>query len=203
MGKIILMNGSCHENGNTYIALEEIRKELEKRGVEAEHLWLGTGPVQDCTACGGCKGSGICSFDGDAVNAIIRDLDSISGIIAGSPVYYGGPSGRICSILDRLFYASGPQWAGKIGASVVVCRRGGATASFERLNQFFLMNNMVVPASQYWNQVHGRRPGDALEDAEGLQTMRTLAANIAWLLENIGDSKAPAYEPVVMTSFVR
>ena len=203
MSRIILLNGSCHEKGNTFIALDEVRKELENRGIECEHLWLGTDPVQDCTACHGCSESGLCVFDDDKVNYIIRNLDDIEGLIAGSPVYYGGPSGRICSFLDRLFYASGDRWAGKIGASVVVCRRGGATASFERLNNFFLMNNVVMPSSQYWNQVHGRAPGDALQDAEGLQTMRTLATNIAWTLEAVKGNPPPEYEEHIMTSFIR
>ena len=201
MSRIILLNGSCHEHGNTFLGLDEVRKELERRGIEAEHMWIGTDPIQDCVACHGCAETGRCVFRGDCVNALIDRLDEIDGLVVGSPVYYGGPSGRLCCVLDRLFYASGSEWAGKIGAAVVCCRRGGATASFERLNQFFLMNNMIVPGSQYWNQIHGRTPGEAAQDAEGLQTMRTLAVNIAWLLD--GGKGRPEYEKHVATNFIR
>lgn len=203
MKRIILLNGSCHENGNTFIALNEIRRELESRGIEARILWLGQGPVQDCVQCHGCRETGRCAFSNDCVDMILDDMDNIDGIVVGSPVYYAGPSGRLCSILDRLFFAAGGKWAGKIGAAVVCCRRGGATAAFNRLNSFFLMNNMVIPGSQYWNLVYGGAQGDALQDAEGLQTMRTLAANIARLLDNMKDVPLPEYEKHVMTNFIR
>lgn len=203
MGYVLLLNGSCHEKGNTYIALNEIKTELAKHGVDSRILWIGSEPIQDCTDCRSCWLKGKCVFDGDAVNSIVEELDDIAGLVVGSPVYYGGPSGRICSFLDRLFYSSGSRWAGKLGASVVCCRRGGATASFERLNNYFLMNNMVMPSSQYWNQVHGCLPGDALKDGEGLQTMRTLAVNIAWLLDKLKDADAPEYEERIATNFIR
>ena len=206
MSKILLINGSCHENGNTFTALDEVRRELERHGVETEIMWLGNGPVQDCIACGKCQQDGkmLCAFDDDGVNDILRRADTIDGIIVGSPIYYGGPSGRICSFLDRLFYAaSGEKLTGKIGAAVVCCRRGGATAGFDRLNNYFLMSNMIVPSSGYWNQVHGRVPGDALQDAEGLQTMRTLAVNIAWILENMHGKGKPQYEERIATDFIR
>lgn len=203
MGYVLLLNGSCHEKGNTYIALNEIKTELAKHGVDSRILWLGTGPIQDCIDCRSCWSKGKCVFDEDLVNRIIEEIDDIAGLIVGSPVYYGGPSGRICSVLDRLFYSSGSRWAGKLGASVVCCRRGGATASFDRLNNFFLMNNMVMPSSQYWNQIHGFEAGDALNDGEGLQTMRTLAVNIAWMLDKLKDAEAPAYEERISTNFIR
>ena len=203
MKKIILINGSAHENGNTFIALNEIRKELESRGIEARILWIGNGPTQDCLACGRCRETGRCAVDGDCVNTIIEDLDNIDGIVVGSPVYYSGASGRLCSILDRLFYSSGNKWSGKIGAAVVCCRRGGASAAFNRLNYYFLKNNMVVPGSQYWNIVYGAAPGEAAEDGEGMQTMRTLAANMARLLNNMKDVPLPEYEKGVITNFIR
>ena len=203
MPKILLINGSCREKGNTFIALSEVGKALNARNVETEMLWIGSGPVQDCVACNRCAELDRCAFDADGVNTVIGMLDSVDGIVVGSPVYYGGPSGRICSFLDRLFYSSGSRFAGKIGAAVVVCRRGGATAAFDRLNNFFLMNNMIVPSSQYWNQVHGAAPGEAALDAEGLQTMRTLGENISWILECTAGKEAPRYENRIATNFIR
>ena len=203
MSKIVLINGSCHEKGNTYIALNELKTELEKNGIGTELIWLGTGPVQDCVACHSCADTGKCAFETDEVNRLLSELDDISGFVIGSPIYFGGPSGRLCSFLDRLFFASFGRMSGKIGAAVVSCRRGGATAGFDRLNNYFLMSNMIVPASQYWNQVHGAAPGEALQDAEGLQTMRTLATNIAWILSNIAESETPTYERKIATNFIR
>ena len=203
MSKIILVNGSCHEKGNTYIALREVADELEKRNIETEMVWLGTKAYQDCVACRNCSETGRCAFGSDEVNEVLEAMESADGIVVGSPVYYGGPSGRLCSFLDRLFYASSGRFTGKTGAAVVVCRRGGATASFDRLNNYFLMNNMVVASSQYWNQVHGASQGEAKEDAEGLQTMRTLAANIAWIVNNTKDADKPSYEKRIATNFIR
>ena len=207
MSKILLINGSPNQRGCTFTALREIALTLAKEGVESEILWLGKEPIADCIACGKCADSGSCVFD-DLVNRIADRLDEFDGIVAGSPVYYAGPSGRICAFLDRLFYSNGARMAGKLGAAVVSCRRGGATAAFNRLNKYFMMNNMVVPTSQYWNQVHGNAPEEVRQDREGLQTMRMLARNMAWLLRcielgRIAGLHAPVPEPRDRTNFIR
>ena len=163
--------------------------------------------VQDCIACGSCMKNGKCVFD-DKVNEIVARMDEFGGMIVGSPVYYGGPNGRLTSFLDRFFYSvPGDKLAGKLAASVVSCRRAGATASFERLNQYFLMSNMHVVGSQYWNMVHGCIVEDVKRDEEGLQTMRVLAQNFVWLMKSIecGEENGiekPTYERRVFTSFM-
>ncbi len=208
MAKILLVNGSPHEKGCTDTALTEVANTLNGLGVETEILWLGKTPVQDCIACYACKKTGKCVFD-DAVNGIASRWSEFDGLVVGSPVYYGGPTGRVCAFLDRLYFSMGSaQFSGKIAAAVVSCRRGGATSAFERLNMFFQMTNMVVATSQYWNQVHGSTPDEVKQDIEGLQTMRTLARNIAWLLENKAAGNqcgvpAPEREPVTPTNFIR
>ena len=208
MAKILLVNGSPNEKGCTYTALKELSDTLNSFGVESEILWLGTAPMQDCIACGACRRTGKCVFD-DLVNQTAAKWDEFDGMVVGSPVYYGGPNGRLTSFLDRLFFSLGSaRFAGKIASSVVSCRRGGASSAFERLNMYFQMTNMVVATSQYWNQVHGSTPEEVKQDLEGLQTMRTLAANIAWLLQNraAGENsgvKMPAREPFIKTSFIR
>ena len=186
---------------------ENIVATLRANGVEAEILWLGKKPMPDCIACGYCKETGACVFP-DLVNEVSARMDEFGALVVGSPVYYGGPSGRLCSFLDRLFFSSSAEkFRGKLAASVVSCRRGGATASFERLNQFFLMNNMHAIGSQYWNQVHGFTAEDGRRDAEGLQTMRTLGQNMAYLLKALEAAEAaglprPVYEPPVFTNFM-
>lgn len=204
--KVLLINGSPHEKGCTYTALTEVAKTLERHGIETELFWLGTQPVAGCIACGQCAG-GQCVFR-DGVNDIAGRLDAIDGIVVGSPVYYSGPSGQVTAFLDRLFYTCGRRMAGKVAASVVSCRRGGATAAFQQLNQYFAMNNMPIVTSQYWNQVHGSKPEDVLKDEEGLQTLRTLGENMAWLLKCIRAGKeagvpGPVYEPGIRTNFIR
>lgn len=205
--KVLLINGSPRENGCTYTALREVADILEKNGIETEILQLGKRPVQGCLVCGLCRKTGICAID-DAVNDIIDMIDEIDGIIVGSPVYYAGVSGQITSLLDRLFYAAGSKLRGKPAASVVSCRRGGASAAFEIINKYFMMTNMPIVTSQYWNQVHGNTPEEVKKDLEGMQTMRTLAENMTWLLRSIEAGKkagvpAPAYEPVIRTNFIR
>ena len=205
--KVLLINGSPRENGCTYTALREVADTLEKNDIETEILQLGKRPVQGCLVCGLCRKTGICAID-DAVNDIIDELDEIDGIIVGSPVYYAGISGQITSLLDRLFYAAGSQLRGKPAASVVSCRRGGASAAFEIINKYFMMTNMPIVTSQYWNQVHGNTPEEVKKDLEGMQTMRTLAENMTWLLRSIEAGKkagvpAPTYEPVIRTNFIR
>ena len=205
--KVLLINGSPHEFGCTYTALKEIEKTLNKELIDAEILWIGNKPIAGCIACGTCKRIHKCIFNEDKVNKVIEDLPNIDGIIVGSPVYYAGPSGQLCAFLDRLFYA-GSGFEGKLGAAIVSCRRGGAAAAFDRLNKYFTINSMPVVSSQYWNMVHGNTPEEIKQDLEGLQTMRTLAKNMAWLLKCIKAGKEkgiekPVLEQQVKTNFVR
>ena len=206
MSKILLINGSPNEKGCTYTALCEIADTLAKNDVESEILYLGKKPMAGCIACGKCFQTGRCVFD-DKVNEVLEKLDEYDGIVVGSPVYYAGPTGQLCAFLDRLFFCSERRMAGKLGAAVVSCRRGGASAAFDRLNKYFTICNMTVVGSQYWNQVHGFTPEDVRKDEEGLQTMRTLAQNIAWLLKNRNAGKAqgiafPQYEARLATNFI-
>jgi multimeric flavodoxin WrbA len=180
--KVLLINGSPHEKGCTATALDEVAKILYEEGIETETVWLGTRPISGCLACGKCKTLKCCVLP-DIVNEVAKKLDECQGIIVGSPTYYSGPSGQLCAFLDRLFHSASAKLRGKAGACVVSCRRGGASASFERLNQYFLMTNMFVIGSQYWNQVHGNTPEEVRKDLEGLQTMRTLAHNMAYFLK--------------------
>lgn len=205
--KVLLINGSPHEFGCTYTALKEIEKTLNKELIDAEILWIGNKPIAGCIACGTCKRIHKCIFNEDKVNKVIEDLPNIDGIIVGSPVYYAGPSGQLCAFLDRLFYA-GSGFEGKLGAAIVSCRRGGAATAFDRLNKYFTINSMPVVSSQYWNMVHGNTPEEIKQDLEGLQTMRTLAKNMAWLLKCIKAGKEkgiekPVLEQQVKTNFVR
>ncbi len=207
MSKVLLINGSPHEFGCTYTALKEVADTLEKNGVETEFLYLGTKPVAGCIACGKCGQTGRCVFD-DQVNRALDKLDEYSGIVVGSPVYFAGPTGQICAFLDRLFYCGGDRMKGKVAAAVVSCRRGGATAAFDRLNKYFTISNMHVAGSQYWNQIHGKTPAQAVKDLEGLQTMRTLGQNMAWLIKSIAAGEAsglaaPEYEKTQITNFIR
>lgn len=206
MSKILLINGSPNEKGCTYTALSEIADTLAKNGVASEILYLGKKPVAGCIACGKCFQTGRCVFD-DKVNEVLEKLDEYDGIVVGSPVYYAGPTGQLCAFLDRLFFCSESRMAGKLAAAVVSCRRGGASAAFDRLNKYFTICNMTVVGSQYWNQVHGFTPEDVRKDEEGLQTMRTLGQNMAWLLKSIRTGQengisAPRYEERISTNFI-
>ena len=205
--KALLINGSPRERGCTYTALSEVAAALHKHGIESEILYLGKGPIGGCMACGGCYVTGRCVLD-DLVNRTIERLEEFDAIVIGSPVYYAGPSGQLTAFLDRLFYAGGGNMAGKLGASVVSCRRGGATAAFDRLNKYFPISNRPVVSSQYWNQVHGNTPDQVRRDEEGLQTMRTLGENMAWLLKCIQAGRAagipmPQYEDHLWTNFIQ
>ena len=207
MGKILLINGSPNEFGCTYTALKELENTLHKEGVETELLYLGKGAVHGCTACMSCMKTGKCVFD-DAVNDITARLDSFDGIVAGSPVYYGCPSGQLLAFLDRLCLINEYRLARKLAASVLSCRRGGASGAFMALNQTFLNCAMTIVGSEYWNQVHGMKAEDLQEDPEGLQTMRVLGQNMAWLLKSIEAGReagisAPVYEKRIYTDFVR
>ena len=205
--KVLLINGSPNEHGCTFTALNEVSDALKREGIDTEIFWIGKKATQGCIACQKCFELGHCVFN-DKVNEAASKLDDIDGIIVGSPVYYAGPAGSICAFLDRLFFSAGKKLEGKLGASVVSCRRGGASAAFDRLNKYFTMNNMPVVSSQYWNQVHGFTPEDVRKDLEGMQTMRTLAQNFAWLLKCIDAGKKaginyPEHEETVYTNFIR
>ena len=206
--KVLLINGSPNEHGCTYTALNEVAQTLRKNDVEAELLWLGKKPMQDCIACGHCRQTGECVFK-DLVSETSARMDEFDALIVGCPVYYGGPNGRLTAFLDRLMFSTpNEKLSGKLAASVVSCRRGGATAAFERLNMYFSMLNMHVVSSQYWNQVHGHTPEEVRQDLEGLQTMRTLGQNMAYLLKaqkaaSDAGIAPPVREQPVYTNFIR
>lgn len=203
--KVLLINGSPRGKGNTYIALSEVAKALEANGVETEIVSIGAKAVQGCIACGRCAELGRCVFNDELYNTVRMKLEEADGIVVGSPVYYAGPNGSLCALLDRLFFSAADLLRYKPAASVAVCRRGGASATFDRLNKYFTINCMPIVSSQYWNSVHGLLPGEAVQDAEGLQTMRTLGNNMAWLLKSLkqGGESLPEREPGIMTNFVR
>lgn len=205
--KVLLINGSPHQNGCAYTALKTCADTLKKEGIQTEILWLGVLPSAGCIACGACKNTGHCFVD-DQVNQVIDMLPNIDGIIVGSPVYYAAPAGQLIAFLDRLFYAASGKMDMKPAASVVSCRRGGASAAFEQLNQYFLMNNMPIVPSCYWNQVHGNTPEEVLQDLEGLHTMRTLAKNMAYMLKAFSRARdaglqLPVRGEKVRTNFIR
>lgn len=203
--KALIINGSPRQKGNTSIALTEIAKQLEKLGIESEIVWIGNKPVRGCIACNTCKDKpGACLFDDDVCNGISAKMNSSDALIVGSPVYWGQPNGAVLSIIQRAFYSNGSAFRGKPAAAVAVCRRGGATATFETLNMPFQMMSMPVVTSQYWNIVYGREPGQAALDREGLQTMRTLANNMAALLNATGGKPMPGSdEPWAPMHFIR
>ncbi len=192
--KVLMLNGSAHQKGNTYDALEEIGKTLEQEGIDYEIFQMGGGPVRDCIGCGKCSEKG-CVFDDDLVNEFAAKAKEADGLVIGTPVYYAHPSGRVQSFLDRVFYSSGRAFAFKPGASVAVARRGGTSASFDVLNKYFGISQMPIAGSTYWNLVHGCVPGEAKLDAEGMQTMRNLARNLAWMLKCFEAGKKAGIEP--------
>lgn len=206
--KVLLINGSPRQEGNTALALAEVAKQLAKEGIDSEIVWIGNKPIRGCTACGQCsaKGLGRCAFNDDICNRISEKFAEANALIVGSPVYYGQPNGALLSVIQRAFYSNGANISGKPAASIAVCRRGGATAAFESMNMPFQMMNMPVVTSQYWNIVYGRTPGEAAMDKEGMQTMQTLARNIAWLLKSTNGAKAPGRpsdEPWDAMHFIR
>ena len=187
--KVLMLNGSAHQKGNTYLSLLEVGKTLEAEGIDYEIFQLGGGPVRDCIGCGKCSEKG-CIFDDDKVNEFVAKAKEADGFVFGTPVYYAHPSGRILSFLDRVFYSSGKAFTFKPGASVAVARRGGASASFDVLNKYFGISQMPTVGSTYWNLVHGWEQGEAALDTEGLQTMRNLARSMAWMLKCFEAGKA-------------
>jgi multimeric flavodoxin WrbA len=207
--KVLLINGSPNKNGCTYTALSEVAKEIEKAGIETELFYIGNQPIRGCTGCGHChkSQSGKCVFDNDSVNIALEKAETADGFIFGSPVHYAAASGMITSLLDRMFYA-GNVFAYKPGAAVVSCRRGGSTTALDQLNKYFTIANMPVVSSQYWNMVHGNTPQEVAQDLEGMQTMRTLGKNMAWLLKSIEAGKKngialPEKEEPQRTNFIR
>ncbi|BDB01797.1 flavodoxin family protein [Clostridium botulinum] len=207
--KVLLINGSPKVKGCTYTALCEVAKELEKENIETEIFHIGNKPIRGCMACGGCykNESGKCVFDDDTVNMALGKAKEADGFIFGSPVHYAASSGQITSFLDRFFYA-GDSFQYKPGAAIVSCRRGGSTAAFDQLNKYFTISNMPIVSSQYWNMVHGNTPEEVKQDLEGMQTMRVLGKNMAWLLKNINAGKEagvalPEKEPRAWTNFIR
>ena len=191
--KVLLINGSPHKAGNTFLALNEAAQTLSKHGIETEIIQIGVKPVRSCIACGQCKvrQDNRCVFDDDLCNRVAEKLDTADALIIGSPVYYGQPNGALLSLIQRLFFSAGALVQNKPAAAVCVCRRGGATAAFQSLNMPFQMMNMPVVTSQYWNIVYGREQGQAALDTEGMQTMRTMADNMAWLLRCIHANSSP------------
>ena len=205
--KVLLVNGSPRAAGCTNTALEEVAKTLGEAGIETEIFWLGAKPVQDCVACGKCRELKKCVFD-DVVNTLIEKAKTADGFVFGSPVYYAHPSGRVQSVLDRAFYAGKYAFAGKPGAAVVSARRGGTAASFDVINKYFGISSMPVVSSTYWNMVYGNTPDEVRRDEEGMQTMRNLGRNMAYLLRCIEAGKAagieaPAQEGAFKTNFIR
>ena len=204
--KVILLNGSPHKSGTTFTALTEAAKQLEKEGVEAEIIQIGSESIRGCAGCMSCKKTGKCIFD-DKVNAVAEKFKEADGIIIGSPVYYASPSGTLISFLDRLFYSSSFDKSTKVGAAVVCARRGGCTASFDVLNKYLTISGMPLATSTYWNQVHGANEEDAPFDLEGMQTMRNLARNMAFLIKAVALAKerygAPELERGARTNFIR
>ena len=204
--KILLINGSPKKEGNTFIALSEVQKTLEAEGVETEMIHVGHKDIHGCIACLKCRETGKCVFN-DIVNEVAEKFKEADGIVVGSPVYYASPNGTLLSFLDRLFYSTPFDKSMKVGAAVAVARRGGTTATFDVLNKYFTISNMPIVPSQYWNNVHGRMPGEALQDEEGLQTMRQLARNMAFLVKSIQLGKEkyglPKKEEWTPTHFIR
>ncbi|MCR5351686.1 MAG: flavodoxin family protein [Bacteroidales bacterium] len=206
--KVLLINGSPRADGNTFCALSEIATQLQKHGIETEIFQIGNKPVRMCINCGGCRrndGKG-CIFDDDPCNAIARKIAASDAVVVGSPVYYGQPNGGILAVMQRLFYSAGHLVQNKPAAAVAICRRGGATASLQTLNMMFEMMNMPVVTSQYWNIAYGAAKGEVKRDAEGMQTMRVLADNMAWLLDKIhadGPSAPERTEAHTFTNFIR
>ena len=204
--KVLMINGSPRFNGNTTVALSELTRVFLENGVECEEIRVGNMDISGCFGCGFCHKNGKCVKD-DIVNEIAKKFEACDGLIVASPVYYAAPNGTLIAFLDRLFYSTSFDKRMKVGASVAVARRGGCSATFDQLNKYFTISGMPVASSQYWNSVHGRTPGEAEQDLEGLQTMRTLAHNMAFLIKSIALGREqfglPEREDPVATHFIR
>ena len=204
--KVLLINGSPKANGNTALALREMEAIFAQQGIETELIHVGNQAIRGCTSCLACSKTGRCAID-DLVNEVAPKLEACDGMVIGSPVYYASANGTLTSFLDRLFYSTSFSKSMKVGASVAVARRGGCSATFDQLNKYFTISGMPVASSQYWNSVHGGAPGEAEQDAEGMQTMRTLARNMAFLMKSISLGKEayglPEKETPARTNFIR
>ena len=204
--KVLMLNGSPRPNGNTAIALKEMEKIFTAEGVEVETVQLGNKDIRGCIACMGCRKTGKCVFP-DLVNEVAPKFAECDGLVVASPVYYASANGTLISFLDRMFFSTPFDKTMKVGASVAVARRGGLTATYDELNKYFTICGMPVASGQYWNGLHGRNPGEAAEDAEGLQMMRTLAHNMTFLMKSIALGKEryglPEQEPFIQTNFIR
>ncbi len=201
MAKVLLLNGSPHPKGCTWAALHEMMEVFAKEGIETELIHVGNKAIRGCISCNACGKLGRCVFDDDPVNETAKKLEEADGLVVGSPVYYGSPNGTILAFLDRLFYSTSFSKHMKVGAAVVSCRRGGNTASFDVLNKYFTISGMPVASSTYWNQVHGFSAEDVAKDLEGLQVMRNLARNMAFLIRAIAAEKERAGLPQVEHDF--
>lgn len=204
--KVLILNGSPKADGNTGLALNEMIRVFTQEDIETELIQIGSQQIRGCTGCGTCYRSGKCVFD-DLVNEVAEKLREADGMVIGSPVYYASANGTLIAFLDRLFYSARYPLTMKVGASIAVARRGGCSSTFDQLNKYFTISGMPVASSQYWNSVHGAKPGQAAEDAEGLQTMRTLARNMSFLMKAIALGKEqyglPEREKPQYTNFIR
>ena len=205
--KVLLVNGSPHEKGCTYTALKQIEEQLNKNEIEAEIFWLGNKPVSGCIGCGNCIKTGKCFID-DKVNEFLEKVPETDGFIFGTPVHFAASSGMLTSFMDRAFYGRRALFSNKPASAIASCRRGGATATLDQINKYFGISNMPIISSQYWNMVHGNTPEEVKKDEEGMQTMRTLANNMAWLLKSIEAGKKagvrlPENETIISTNFIR
>ncbi|MBS6314298.1 flavodoxin family protein [Porcipelethomonas sp.] len=204
--KVLMINGSPHAKGNTYTALHEMEKIFAENCIDTEIVHIGNQAVRGCIACYSCAKNGKCVFN-DIVNEMAPKFEACDGLVIGSPVYYASANATLIAFLDRLFYSTHFDKTMKVGASVVAARRGGLSSTFDELNKYFTITGMPVASSQYWNSIHGRKPGEAQQDAEGLQTMRTLARNMTFLMKSIALGKKayglPEKEPFERTNFIR
>jgi multimeric flavodoxin WrbA len=204
--KVLLLNGSPRKNGNTALALHEMEQVFAAEGIETETLQIGSQPIRGCVGCASCANTGKCVFD-DLVNETAPKFEACDGLVIGSPVYYAAANATLVAFLTRLFYSTHFDKTMKVGASVVAARRGGLTAAYDELNKFFGISGMPIASGQYWNGIHGRNPGEAAADEEGLQMMRTLAKNMSFLMKSIALGKEqyglPEKEAPARTNFIR
>jgi len=205
--KVLMLNGSPRKESNTQIALDEMRPIFEQEGIEVECIAVGSQVIRGCIGCGGCGKKGKCVFDDDIVNEVAAKFEAADGLVVASPVYYASANGTLVSLLDRLFYSTPFDKTMKVGCAISCARRGGLTATWDELNKYFGISGMPIAAGQYWNGIHGARPGEASQDAEGMQQMRTLARNMAFLMKSIALGREqfglPEREPGQMTNFIR
>lgn len=204
--KVLLLNGSPREKGSTWTALHEMEKVFDAEGVETELIAVGRMDIRGCVSCGACRTTGRCAFD-DIVNEVARKLEAADGLVLGSPVYFASANATLIALLDRLFHSTHADFRMKVGAAVCAARRGGITATFDELNKYFTISGMPVVSGQYWNGIHGQAVGEAEQDAEGLQMMRTLAHNMVFLMRSIALGREayglPPEEPYIATNFIR